>query len=170
MGCRGGAAGHQWDNFNSFSPREGGEEPQRTYCTTVGSSGDQSVARAQAPGGRGSTNTQHLFFFPRCLARLSSQAGARGTDTLHTVQERSVTASRSLICRTDFWVRNGLALPAGPEVGEEVSHLGKHPQETIFRGEVGELRTKREKEREVPGLSVHRGGLLLSHSFNKHRL
>lgn len=70
-------------------------------------------------------------FFPK-------QVLAGGNGTPSTYQGRPPTASRSFLCRRDFWANGDLTdrFPVGLGGGEGISHLEKHLQETIFWAKV----------------------------------
>lgn len=101
---------HQWNGFNG-SPRgvcvaagRGWERGTETVLVGAGT-GTWLWPEAHAPGGAGRTNTTTSFLPPFFL----QQAFPGGT--LSTNQGRPMPASRSRLCRRDFWVGNGSSQP-----------------------------------------------------------
>lgn len=133
--------------------------PQGTCLHQLGSSRVLVWQEAQLPR-EGAVPTHITFLFLWSLALPPPPAGAHWRQQCpgHTWRG-PMTASRSFPRRRDFWAGNGSSQTGcqlGLGEGEGIPPLGKHLQETIFRGR-GPA-PKRKKERGDPGFSAHHGG------------
>ena len=118
--------------FQQLLSQRGWAGPQGTVHQ-VGSARDPGVARTLAPG---EEQNQHMvFFLPGCLLLPLSQARGHGRPW-HPSEARDGFPTRSmqrgpLDGRRTITNRLQTGLEEG---GEGISQLGKHPQETLFRG------------------------------------
>lgn len=168
-GCRGGLPGHQWDNFNSPSPREGGQD-HRVHPAPGGQCQGPRSGQNTGFWERGRTNTS--FSFQRHLVLPPSQARAHGRpwpprETRDSFQTRSMQG----VPLDRKWTITNRLQTGLEEAGEGILHLGKHPQGTVFTGQVSgvEAKCQRTSERR-PWVNPYIKAAWLSHSLNKQVL